>query len=457
MGRPNIRAEQVTLASELRADGKTWVEIAEVLRGRYRVNARAALRLARGWSQKRAADEWCERWPDDPVTSKHLSWWECWPVSGHAPSLMTLGRLAELYECDLTDLVADVSRYRRLDDHAHDDTGEPVNRRGFLGGAGSVAALNMLPVHPETTRLAGSDVARLRARVEALRALDAEHGAGVAYNHALDLMRHIRRLIDEASYGVTVGRDLRTVAGEATSLAGWLAYDADRHQTARRLWTEALYIANVTENDGLSTYVMACMCQQAATRGDGREAVELAQATQRVARPFATPRLLSLLTTREARGHALRGDARACDAALWNAEQLLDEGEDDDEGSFAFAFWGPADFHCLAAEARTALGEPHEAERAQRAALESVNPGYPRNEALYLIRLADSLIAQSKVEEGATVASQALDRLPQLSSARLQRYVRALHPQIEAHASVPAAQAYLHQVSETLPLSETLP
>jgi hypothetical protein len=47
---------------------------------------------------------------------KNFSYWEIWPSStGHEPSLKVLGRLARLYECGVSDLVADLPDY-----HHHD-------------------------------------------------------------------------------------------------------------------------------------------------------------------------------------------------------------------------------------------------------------------------------------------------------------------------------------------------
>ncbi|MGH4017456.1 MAG: hypothetical protein ACRDSL_26745 [Pseudonocardiaceae bacterium] len=83
---------------------------------KYRVNARVAFRVAHTWSQRQAADEWNRRWPDEPKTLKNFSYWEQWPSStGHEPSLEVLGRLARLYECSVSDLVADLPDYRHQD------------------------------------------------------------------------------------------------------------------------------------------------------------------------------------------------------------------------------------------------------------------------------------------------------------------------------------------------------
>ncbi|MGW0707107.1 helix-turn-helix domain-containing protein [Streptomyces sp. NPDC002643] len=113
------RQEQSQFAMELRAAGKSWTEVAIAIRHRYRVNARAAPRLARGLSQREVAESWNRRWPDDPKTFKNISTWELWPAStGHAPSLDTLDRLAQLYECSVADLLADLPHYGHVSSEA---------------------------------------------------------------------------------------------------------------------------------------------------------------------------------------------------------------------------------------------------------------------------------------------------------------------------------------------------
>jgi hypothetical protein len=56
---------------------------------------------------------------DEPKTAQNISTWERWPIGGHEPSLTTLGLLAEIYECDLAHLVADLGRHQHLDQAVH--------------------------------------------------------------------------------------------------------------------------------------------------------------------------------------------------------------------------------------------------------------------------------------------------------------------------------------------------
>jgi tetratricopeptide (TPR) repeat protein len=110
------KQERAQLVRALRSSGSSWVEIAAALQESYQINPRLAFRYAHGWSQDEAAEEWNKRWPDELKSFKNFSYWESWPgPTGHAPSHHNLGRLAELYECSVNDLLTDLPNFRHLD------------------------------------------------------------------------------------------------------------------------------------------------------------------------------------------------------------------------------------------------------------------------------------------------------------------------------------------------------
>jgi len=111
-----MRAEAKSLVQQLSAEGLSGTEIADVLRARCGLNARAALRFAHGWTQEEVARRWNERWPDDFKTHKNISYWETWQPGpgkqGYAPSFDVLDKLAQLYSCKVSDLLVDLGDYQ---------------------------------------------------------------------------------------------------------------------------------------------------------------------------------------------------------------------------------------------------------------------------------------------------------------------------------------------------------
>jgi hypothetical protein len=178
-----------------------------VLSEEHRVNMRVALRWAHGWSQGDVATRWCERWPDDPKTFKNISYWERWPESGHPPSLPTLDRLAELYQCDIADLVTDMPGYRQR------DGAERANQDAQL-----------------VTKLAAGPTSSVAALAERIKAMSTEEIARVATALArhLDPTTNRRSLLLKLSAALSVAATVpafatAAVADEDVPLAGDLS------------------------------------------------------------------------------------------------------------------------------------------------------------------------------------------------------------------------------------------
>lgn len=327
---------------------------------------------------------------------------------------------------------------------------DDVNRLDFLGLVAGTAAGSVLTREPEPRQLGAKDVRTLRADLRRLYELDDHHGGGDVYTMAARTVSSVRRTVENATYREPTGRSLWSMVGEMTEHVGWLAYDAERHDEARRWWLEALHVARLLDDGRVETVVMASMSLQAGRRGSGREAVDLARAAQKAARDAATPRLRSLLYAREALGHSRTRDQVATQRALRRAGTELSRGRSDDDPLW-LEFYGEADLawhHMLAALDHNDLAA---AERAIRDALANVDAAHPRNHALYLAQLADVLVAQSRIDEGLSVASRAVSRASDLGSRRVDLRVDAVRRRLAPYRRMPEVRSFLEWSAHLLP------
>jgi hypothetical protein len=307
----------------------------------------------------------------------------------------------------------------------------------FGAGAGS-----LLGSESEAARLGAEDVTNWQHNLARLHEIDAQYGSAGVYGLAVQSLRQLRRLLRRASYSPSVGQALHTIAGESTSLAGWLAFDAGRHAEARYWWLEASHSARLSGDDRVSVTAFRSMSRQASELGRSREAIELAQAAQRLAMPWGTPRLQSNLLALEAFAQSQAGDERATWHALRQADALLGAGPHDDDPQW-LDFWDEADLACLEARAAQSLGQLPLAERRIRAAVHAIRPEYQRNRTSYLSHHSAVLIEQQSIEEAVAIAAQAVEGASEVSSARIDARIGQVRAELSRYSDQPKVAEFL--------------
>lgn len=326
-----------------------------------------------------------------------------------------------------------------------------VKRAEFLAGvAATVAAPGI--VFAETTRIGADDLPRYRESLEQLYALDDTFGGSTeVYLLTVRTLRKLRHDFNRASYTPAVGQQLRSIAGQLAEHAGWLAFDAGDSARARHWWLEALHAARIADaGDDVEVVVLASMSASASRQGQGRDAVDLAAAAQRVATAKASPRLVSLLSAREALGHARLGDAHSAAKALTRAHaKLTDHTGDDPAWS---EFWDPAD---LAGHETVAARHLRDLDRAEQTARDAValvdGRRYPRNKAMNVARLAGVLAQRGDLDEAVPMTAHATLAARELHSQRLVSEVSTALDALALHDTHAGARELVAHARPALP------
>jgi transcriptional regulator with XRE-family HTH domain len=213
------RARLAALSDSLRAQGWSWTQIAVRIAADERVSMRVAFRLAHGLSQPQVADCYNNLFLAEEgvgaITYKHISYWESWPQSGHEPSLKTLKRLAQLYQCDVGNLIDD-GQYSHLDEVTASGAPQSMsvkpNRFNNPGTAESPSGIGDLT---PLLGLAGGDDEDAMKRREFLMSAATFAGLGsVSAGTALEAVRHEVNRSLSGRHDMTDVDDWREIAVE---------------------------------------------------------------------------------------------------------------------------------------------------------------------------------------------------------------------------------------------------
>jgi transcriptional regulator with XRE-family HTH domain len=119
-----------------------------------------------------------------------------------------------------------------------------------LARLGSVLPGRLAPV--TRPRIGEADVEAIESITDGFRRWDLAHGGGLCRSAALAQLHQVRTLKD-AVCSPEVRTRLLVATAELSSMAGWLTYDVEDHDAARRLWTFALDMARRGEDHPRST------------------------------------------------------------------------------------------------------------------------------------------------------------------------------------------------------------
>ncbi|GAA2064125.1 hypothetical protein GCM10009801_08520 [Streptomyces albiaxialis] len=295
-----------------------------------------------------------------------------------------------------------------------------------------------------------STLQALRSSIQDYWKRDDEHGGEALRPAVVGQFRYTMSLLREAGHE-EAKRDLYAVAAELARLTGWTYFDARQYSQARTYFTEALRLAKTVDDQAFMANVMACMSLQATYQDRPGDAVALATAAQDHARASAgTPRVMAMLSMREAFAHATLTRRREAHAALAESQRQFEQITADDPDPEWVAYFDEPKLIVDTGIAHARLGEAEVAEPLITDALHREDRANHRGRAFHSFWLARTQLQRGKLDEACHTAMGALTSASAVTSERVTGHLREFHAQLEPHRQEPAAMTFEARLREVL-------
>jgi tetratricopeptide (TPR) repeat protein len=325
---------------------------------------------------------------------------------------------------------------------------DPMKRRTLVRWGVTASALAHIGGVGDPTERIGkvgiADADRLFRAALRLRQLGHQHGGESLWQAAATLVSDGYRMLEQGSYTVAVEQRLLGAAGRAHMAAGWLAFDAGRHDVARTCHNEALNLSRQAGDAGTEAHALANLAFQSNIIGRPREAVRLAEAASRAAaQPHGTTRLAAMPHLRRAIAYAATADAQSTDAAMAQARKVLDRDGDKPTVEWC-SFLTHVELDGVEATCALELGRPEQAEALFERAIAGHSDQFARNRALYRVRLARARLDRRAVEGAAEAANAALDDLSgELASWVVNTELATIAERFKPYDELPGVELFL--------------
>ncbi|SNT52831.1 hypothetical protein SAMN05421812_108179 [Asanoa hainanensis] len=409
----------------------------------------AQLRLRRGWSQLRLAEQLCAASGSPTVTRHEVSRWE---REDRLPADFWLGWLAAVLDTPVDGLAAAAERSRlrhRLAAPGQAGPGRPESRDrvglDLLGLAHTWLAGDPPPLigppraaPPATAWCERPTVAEVTARLVAARRLDDVLGGA-------DLASAVQRLGAATAQattppaGATLTRRAARLRAEVAQLRGWTLADAGDPLGALSAYRAALGAAAAAGDRPLAGHVLGSASHLLAGSGDPAPALLLARTAYAGSRRALSASGRALLLHRIAFAAAAAGLRGAAEAALVAAQRATERRAAEHDPPWLY-WLDEGELDALAGRCLVVLGRPNRAlPLLTRAAARS---GQPRTGALDKAWLARARLDTGEAEGALLVAGAAVLDTIRSGSTRALDLLTAFGDRIAPHARLPAARDY---------------
>jgi transcriptional regulator with XRE-family HTH domain len=172
------------------------------------------------------------------------------------------------------------------------------------------------------------------SHIREIVALDNRFGGVDLVKLSARFFRTVHNQLGAGTYDLRLERDLQSAAAELAEVVGWLAYDAEAHDLARRMNQESLYFSRLAGDKAIELLTLQNSSMHAASQGRPREALQIARSVLEGDYRLS-PRLRALFLTRKARALGQGGDESSL-RLFPEIRNLFLEGVSDGDPSWAW-------------------------------------------------------------------------------------------------------------------------
>ncbi|MEV6382010.1 helix-turn-helix transcriptional regulator [Streptomyces sp. NPDC051773] len=303
------------------------------------------------------------------------------------------------------------------------------------------------------TSLSAATLEAFRSSIEDYWRRDNQHGGEALRPAIVGQLRHVVELLKE-NRPPPIQHGLYGIAAELARLTGWTYFDARQYHQARTYFTEALHLAKEIDDRQFMANVLACMSLQATYQDKSADSLALVTAAQDQARSSlsTTPRVLSMLSMREAFAHATTGNGDNTHRAIAEAHRHFEQIRTSDPDPSWVTYFDEPKLLVDTGIAHGRLGEAATAEPLIADALRREDRSNQRGRAFHAFWLARTQLDQGKLDQACHTATEALEPASAVASERVSGHLREFYDQLAPHRQEPVALAFEARLRELLPL-----